>query len=134
MTYKEATEILKNELACINRNDNENCDRKCDKCDLLLPVEKIKEAYNIALQAIDLRIADVGRSDLNVATPTMNNCYGKQNKGYWIEYGSNKDSTHNICCSVCGCGIKSKGHANSIYTLSKYKFCPNCGTIMQELK
>lgn len=50
--------------------------------------------------------------------------------GRWIEYGENKDGTHNICCSVCDGFLKSKGHANSCYTRNKYRYCPNCGAKM----
>ena len=50
--------------------------------------------------------------------------------GRWIEYGENKDGTHNICCSVCDGFLKSKGHANSCYTRNKYRYCPNCGARM----
>lgn len=50
--------------------------------------------------------------------------------GRWIEYGENKDGTHNICCSVCDGFFKSKGHANSCYTRNKYRYCQNCGARM----
>lgn len=50
--------------------------------------------------------------------------------GRWIEYGENKDGTHNICCSVCDGFFKSKGHANSCYTRNKYRYCHNCGAKM----
>lgn len=55
----------------------------------------------------------------------------KKDEGYWIEVGVNKDTTHNICCSECGAKYKSKGHANSYYTLDKFKFCPSCGIKME---
>ena len=54
--------------------------------------------------------------------------------GRWVEYGENKDGTHNIHCSVCDAGFKSKGHANSYYTKRKYRYCPSCGTKMDEEK
>lgn len=50
--------------------------------------------------------------------------------GRWLEYGENKDGTHNIRCSKCGAGLKSKGHANSYYTKRKYRYCQNCGARM----
>lgn len=50
--------------------------------------------------------------------------------GHWIEYGENKDGTHNMRCSKCGAGLKSKGHANSYYTKHKYRYCHNCGARM----
>ena len=52
--------------------------------------------------------------------------------GRWIEYGENKDGTHNICCSVCDGFFKSKGHANSCYTRNKYRYCHNCGSRMDQ--
>lgn len=52
--------------------------------------------------------------------------------GKWVEYGENKDGTHNMRCSKCGAGLKSKGHANSYYTKHKYRYCPNCGAKMDE--
>ena len=48
----------------------------------------------------------------------------------WIEYGENKDGAHNMRCSKCGAGLKSKGHANSYYTKHKYRYCRNCGARM----
>ena len=50
--------------------------------------------------------------------------------GRWLECGENKDGTHNIKCSKCGEGFKSKGHANSYYTKHKYRYCPYCGAKM----
>lgn len=52
--------------------------------------------------------------------------------GRWIEYGENQDGTHNMRCSKCGTGLKSKGHANSYYTKHKYRYCNNCGAKMDE--
>ena len=52
--------------------------------------------------------------------------------GCWVEMGENEDGTHNICCGACGKGkLKSRGHANSIYTYRKYKFCIECGAKMK---
>jgi len=50
--------------------------------------------------------------------------------GRWKEYGVNNDNTHNIACSICGHEIKSRGHANSVYTELKYRYCPYCGARM----
>lgn len=50
--------------------------------------------------------------------------------GRWIEYGENQDGNHNMRCSKCGAGLKSKGHANSYYTKHKYRYCRNCGAKM----
>ena len=54
-----------------------------------------------------------------------------ERKGKWIEMGTNKDGTHSIRCSKCGGGYKTRGHARSIATKAKYKFCPNCGADMR---
>ena len=54
-----------------------------------------------------------------------------ERKGKWIEMGTNKDGTHSIRCSKCGGGYKTRGHARSIATKAKYKFCPNCGCRMK---
>lgn len=51
-------------------------------------------------------------------------------RGKWMEMGTNADGTHNIKCGECGAGYKTKGHANSILTKAKYKFCPRCGAKM----
>jgi len=51
-------------------------------------------------------------------------------RGTWIEMGTNKDGTHNIKCSKCGEGYKTRGHARSIATKAKYRFCPTCGARM----
>lgn len=53
-----------------------------------------------------------------------------ERKGKWIEMGTNKDGTHNIKCSKCGEGYKTRGHARSIATKAKYNYCPNCGARM----
>lgn len=52
-------------------------------------------------------------------------------KGEWIEMGTNTDGTHNIKCSECGGGYKTTGHARSLVTKVKYKFCPHCGADMR---
>ena len=51
----------------------------------------------------------------------------------WLEKGRNKDKTHNIVCPFCGSGYKSKGHANSYYTMERYVFCPHCGKNLLEV-
>lgn len=51
--------------------------------------------------------------------------------GHWIEMGQNKDKTHNVICSECKVGFKFRGHANSIYTQMKYRFCSYCGADMR---
>ena len=52
MTNNEVVKILKTERECVNRNNGVNCDRQCNKCDLVLPADKIITAYDIAIKLI----------------------------------------------------------------------------------
>ena len=54
MTYEEAKQVIFTEWKCVDRNDGIHCDRKCEDCDLVLPIDTIREAYNIALNAMDI--------------------------------------------------------------------------------
>ena len=36
-------------------------------------------------------------------------------------------------CPFCGAGYKSRGHANSYYTMERYVFCPHCGKNLLEV-
>ena len=62
MTDREAISVLFNEWKCIDRNDGIHCDRKCETCDLVMDVETIREAYNLAISALEQRtkIAEEG--------------------------------------------------------------------------
>ena len=62
MTYGEASKIIETEIECVQRD----CDRKCEKCDLVMKTDEIVEAYKIALQAIKLRVATTGRDDIQI--------------------------------------------------------------------
>lgn len=62
---------------------------------------------------------------------TLEELPSAERKGEWMEMGTNKDGTHNIKCSHCGEGYKTRGHARSIATKTKYRFCPNCGADMK---
>lgn len=64
MTDREAISVLLNEWKCIDRNDGINCDRKCETCDLVMDVETIREAYNLAISALEQRskIAEEGET------------------------------------------------------------------------
>ena len=53
MTNQEAIEVMFNEWKCIERNDGIHCDRKCESCDLVMDVEIIREAYNMAISALE---------------------------------------------------------------------------------
>lgn len=52
MTAQEAIDVLFNEWKCIDRNDGIHCDRKCETCDLVMDVGIIREAYNMAIAAL----------------------------------------------------------------------------------
>ena len=52
-------------------------------------------------------------------------------QGEWIEMGQNEDGTHNVKCNQCDSAYKMRGHAKSISTKLKYRFCPHCGARMK---
>ena len=52
-------------------------------------------------------------------------------QGEWIEMGQNENGTHNVKCNQCHYGYKMRGHAKSIDTERKYRFCPHCGARMK---
>ena len=52
MTDREAIDVLFNEWKCIDRNDGIHCDRKCETCDLVMDVGIIREAFNMAISAL----------------------------------------------------------------------------------
>ena len=52
-------------------------------------------------------------------------------QGAWIEMGQNEDGTHNVKCNQCDSAYKMRGHAKSISTKLKYRFCPHCGARMK---
>ena len=53
MTGEEAIKVILDEWKCIDRNDGINCDRKCEKCDLVMDSAILKEAYNMAIKALE---------------------------------------------------------------------------------
>lgn len=53
MDRKEAVEIIKIERQCVERNTQNECDRDCANCDLLLLDEKIFAAYDMAIAALE---------------------------------------------------------------------------------
>ena len=52
MNNQEAIEVMFNEWKCIDRNDGIHCDRKCETCDLVMDVGIIREAFNMAISAL----------------------------------------------------------------------------------
>jgi hypothetical protein len=53
MTNAEAIKVLLNEWKCIDRNDGINCNRKCESCDLVMDSAVLKDAYNLAIKALE---------------------------------------------------------------------------------
>lgn len=62
--------VLENEKACVIRNIRQECDRDCGKCDLVLPDREIINAYNYALDILNMIGAeqDAGQTDNNAQT------------------------------------------------------------------
>lgn len=44
--------VLKNERECVVRNVSNNCNRKCEFCDLTLPDRDILNAYTFAIEKL----------------------------------------------------------------------------------
>jgi len=53
MTNAKAINVLLQELQCIERNDGVQCDRKCESCDLVMDAAVLKDAYNMAIKALE---------------------------------------------------------------------------------
>lgn len=54
MSDDKVVKTLQNEMACVIRADQKRCDRDCAKCDLVMPVEQIVEAYATAINAVEV--------------------------------------------------------------------------------
>lgn len=80
--------------------------------------------------AIDAAIKNDG--DLDAQTNAIDKLPSADRPtGTWIEMGKNEDGTHNVKCNLCDNGYKMRGHARSIATKYKYRFCPHCGAKMK---
>lgn len=53
MESEKIIEILKNEMACVIRADQNRCDRDCSKCDLLRDSAEIIQAYVDAIHCVE---------------------------------------------------------------------------------
>ena len=53
MNNEQAIKVLLDEWKCIDRNDGINCDRQCEKCDLVMDSAILKDAYNMAIKALE---------------------------------------------------------------------------------
>ena len=56
MTNAKAINVLLRELQCIERNDGVQCDRNCETCDLVMEAAMLKDAYNLAIKALEKQI------------------------------------------------------------------------------
>ena len=52
MTREDAISTLEKEWQCIDRNDGMHCNRVCDKCELVMDTKVLKDAYNMAIEAL----------------------------------------------------------------------------------
>ena len=53
ISREDAIDILLNEMECVQRASDEECNRDCAKCDLLRDTNKILQAYRIAIRALE---------------------------------------------------------------------------------
>lgn len=138
MTNEQAIKVLLDEWKCIDRNDGINCDRQCEKCDLVMDSAILKDAYNMAIKALSQEPCDVAVSRI---LQRMWNCRSKQTtsidkvkmeqiireelpsvthkSGKWIdreEYDADRWK-----CSICG---RTEQYQE--------RYCPNCGARMVE--
>ena len=56
---QRTVKVLENEKACVLRNIKQNCNRDCGNCDLVLPDREIINAYNYALDILNMIGADL---------------------------------------------------------------------------
>lgn len=62
MKPSEAMKIMKIEKECVLRQDTPKCNRDtcgCQCCDLIQDADEVVEAYELAIQALDVCISDV---------------------------------------------------------------------------
>ena len=103
MCSSDLIEMLKTEKACVERQDRKpHCNRYCESCDLCMPIEKVLEGYELAIQALE-----------------------QMKEGHWISEGYYADGSNVIAfrCSECGNHILE-------YDTGAYNFCPVCGARM----
>jgi len=147
MTNEEAIKVLLDEWKCIDRNDGINCDRQCEKCDLVMDSAILKDAYNMAIQALSQEPCEdvVSRKDIQdyiakylsqylyedvrQAVEAIDTYIGDmpsvtQKSGKWI---LTIEDWNKWTCSNCGYVKRTDIHVNI-----GWKFCPNCGCRMVE--
>lgn len=95
MEIKEVVEIIGKEKACVERGGN--CNRKCDECDLVMDAEKILEAYDTTIKALEKQIP---------TKPML-----RRKKRF--------DGYNDGWCTCCNWYVKD--------IFDRYNYCPNCG-------
>ena len=53
MSRDEVIDILLNEMECVQRASDDECNRDCAKCDLLRDTDEILQAYRISIKALE---------------------------------------------------------------------------------
>ncbi len=73
MDKQDVLSIIETEKACVIRNDNGQCDRKCSACNLVLPTKLILSAYNEVIDMIktDMEFYDPEDHDPDVEKAMM---------------------------------------------------------------
>lgn len=87
MTREEAIKVLLNEWECIDRNDGIHCDRQCEKCDLVMDSAILKDAYNMAIQALEQELTDAISRE-TVLSKIKEVCFSKE----WTQFRVNNGS------------------------------------------
>lgn len=93
-----AKEIIENEWECVRRADDGECDRECEKCDLVMPTIDILVAYDIACDALDKQI------------PKKPKFFGTGNV--------NGDYIYDLMCCPC---------CEEVFYDGRVNYCPSCG-------
>lgn len=67
MTPQRAISVIENEAECVRRQTRPGCDRRCEKCDLVLEDKEVLEAYAMATEALTIwRLMLLDRSTENI--------------------------------------------------------------------
>lgn len=53
MQIDKILQVMQNEKECVIRNSKQQCNRECNKCDLVLEDKEIIEAYTYAIHIIE---------------------------------------------------------------------------------
>lgn len=114
LTRTEIIDILLNEMECVQRASDGECDRDCAQCDLLRNTDQILQAYRIAIKALE-------HPEENVITIMPS----AEKTGHWTRISMDKYVQHAMAyyrCSECGKDI-----------IGEHNYCPNCGCAMKDV-